>query len=156
MGKYWLVVFLSFRSMAPHFQNRMAKCRARKKEDEQKYAEYIEKDRIRQKKKREKEKEKRESSQIFDDVMKKKKREEMRTYRQKKAGKTVDTIKTPEKALGSYQCTSTLRKAMKKVLPTLPHSSSKKKAVVRQLLVKDTFSNQGKKNSIRYSEINFK
>lgn len=40
----------------------------------------------------------------------------MRKYRKKKAeeNKTIDGSK-PEKAFGSYQCTSTLRKAVKKV-----------------------------------------
>lgn len=127
--------------MAP-FQNRMAKCRAKKKEDAQKFAEYLEKDRLRKKKKREEDKEKRTKSKKLDDAMKKKKCEEMRRYRQKKAEKAQGVIKTPEKALGSYHCTSTLRKAVKKVLPMLPKSPSKKRAVVRQL-VKDTFTNKG-------------
>ncbi|XP_063222995.1 uncharacterized protein LOC134531238 [Bacillus rossius redtenbacheri] len=85
---------------------------------------------------------KRKKDSVIDAHLKQKKREAMRRYRTKKAEKCSTNGKTPEKALGSYKCTSSLRKAVKKLQSALPSSPTKKRAVVHQL-VKYIFSKAG-------------
>lgn len=124
--------------MAPHqeFPNRMAKYRAKLKEDKVKYEEHLEKERKRLKNIRADQKSKQKTDKTFDDSVKARKRMQMRNYRQKLKNK-VDTF-DKEPPLGSYSCTATFRKAVKKSLNNLPNSPSKKRAVVKQL-VKETF-----------------
>lgn len=117
--------------MAPVFPNRMAKCRAKKKENEAKWNEYLEKDKLRNRVNRTKQKNRISLDSKLLEEKRNKDRERQRLCRlRKKEAKTNVT----DSKLGTYKSPNTLGKAVKRVKKTLPISPGKKVAVLKQLI----------------------
>lgn len=135
----YLVIYYLLQTMTPTptYKNRMQKCRAKKKENVEKWKEYLEKDRLRNKRNREREKV---ACENYDNALKAR-REKIRlrvqAWRRKKALEKTNNglLQTP---LGTYKCKNTLHKAVSKACRALPYSPNKKKAVLNQL-VKQSF-----------------
>ncbi|KAJ8867916.1 hypothetical protein PR048_031725 [Dryococelus australis] len=125
----------------PNYKNLMEKCRARKKENEQKWKESLEKDRLGNKKNQAKKK------KIIcknEEIALKHRREKVRlrvqVWRKKKTLQRLNdsSYETP---LGTYSCNNILHKAISKGSKALPFSPNKKKAVLN-LLVKQSFGKE--------------
>ncbi|KAJ4425792.1 hypothetical protein ANN_27417 [Periplaneta americana] len=111
----------------PTYKNRMQKCRAKKKENVEKWKEYLEKDRLRNKRNREREKV---ACENYDNALKAR-REKIRlrvqAWRRKKALEKTNNglLQTPP---GTYKCKNTLHKAVSKACRALPYSPNKKES----------------------------
>lgn len=123
--------------MAP--QNRMAKCRENKKKNADKWNEYLEKDKMRNRNNRIKQKEllQKNKQLLLDKRLKD--RERQRLCRIRKKNKSSDEACNSE--LGTYKSPRTLCKALNRVKTALPTSPGKKTAVVKRL-IRDHFGDE--------------
>jgi hypothetical protein len=108
--------------MAPKKQNRMAKCREMKKTDPEVWEEYLQKDRERNKARRAVNKTRILSNPKLLKETREKERLRKRAARERKKQANVTPTAENSSRLGTYKCTHTLRKAVKKLKQSLPYS----------------------------------
>jgi len=110
---------------------RSAKYRSKLKGMATKWEEHKEKERLRMQKFRNAQKLEADPEKL--NAIKHQRKLRMRKLRDKKRLEAAKVSPSKTSPLGSYSCSSTLRKAIKKTSKALPNSPSKRKAVVRQL-----------------------
>lgn len=130
------MVILIFR-MGKTSAERMRKLREKLKQDQEKFENYKEKERVRDKERREKMKIKNTLSATSAQNCRQKETERKKRYRQKIKDAKIGAKKinsTPNSTLGSYKCPQSLGKAVKRLQNVLPNSPNKTKAVIKKLV----------------------